>query len=85
MMGFVGEQEQQLTRGNQPKLSARDLLDRGRILSQAAGLLPKSRIVAPKAGDVVDKQTVSASGLQCVHETVFSYEGIRDKYRRTQQ
>lgn len=85
MTGFICEQEEQLARGNQPELSARNFFDCGRILSQAAGLLPKSRVFAAKAGDVIDEHTVSASGLQCVHETVFPYEGIRDKYRRTQQ
>ena len=85
MTGFVGEQEEELARGNQAKFPSRDFFDRRRILSQAAGLLPKSRIVAPKAGDVINKQAVSALGLQCVHETVFPYESVRDKYRCTQQ
>jgi len=85
MTGFVCEQEEQLARGNQPKLFARNFFDRGWILSQAAGLMAKSRVLAAKAGDVIDEHTVSASGLQCVHKPVFPYQGIRDEHRRTQQ
>ena len=65
--GLVGEQQEKLARRDQSQLPACDLFYCGWIISQAPGSTAKVRIVTSQPVDIVGKQALAVSGLQCIN------------------